>query len=127
MDTIRKATYFKKEIIIVEFHDRKEAEMIELLFALESFIKSENKKVLLLHIFNDKSYITSAFLRQAEKLTQEIDHLIEKRTMTGYNRVKKMILNGYNLLLRKNIQAFDTLDEAIIFLTDDNTTDKLVK
>jgi hypothetical protein len=112
------------EVYIIDYSDCKEAEMIVLVSQLKEKILTGNKKVLILSIINDRCYVTSKFMRHAEKETGEVLHLIEKQATVGLNETKKMILKGYNFLFRKNIKAFDTRDAAFDFLIDEKTTDK---
>lgn len=121
---IRKIIHDHKAILVVDYSDSKESEMISRVHALRDLIVKENKPVLLLSIFNDKSYATPPFVRAIEEATDQIAHLIHKQALTGLNHPKKMILKGYNNRFKRNIQNFDTLEQAIGFLADDNTTDK---
>lgn len=113
-----------KEILVVDYSDTKESEMISRLHALRDLMVRENKPVLLLSIYNDKSYATPPFVRAIEEATDQVAHLIRKQALTGLNHPKKMILKGYNNRFKKNIQNFDTPEQAMDFLADDQTTDK---
>jgi hypothetical protein len=101
--------------------------MIEALVELRQTIESENQRILLLDIFNDKGFITSRFMRAAEKEFKSVNHLIVKQAMTGLSETKKIILQGFNLLFNKDIKNFDTLEEALNFLADDATSDAATK
>lgn len=124
MDRIRKITRNNKEIVIIDYSDCKEAEMIDLLSELKRQLLSHNKPIILLSIFNSKSFATPNFMREARVATHETIHLLEKRAMVGLSETKKMILKGYNFLFNTNIKTFNTIEEAMEFLLDDHTTDK---
>ncbi len=98
--------------------------MIEKVIAAKDTILAGNAPVLLLSIFNDKSYATPLFMRTIERETKAILPLLDKQAVTGLNTTKKMLLKGFNFLFRWNIQNFDTVEEAINFLVDEKTTDK---
>ena len=98
--------------------------MISAVVELTGKILEKNKPIMILSIFNERAYITSGFMRAAEKANLEIPHLIDKQALVGLSPVKKMILKGFNLLLRRNIRSFNTVDEAMEFLFDATTTDR---
>lgn len=116
--------YDNREILIIDHSNCKESEMIERLGELAKLIQRENKPILLLAIFNEKSYATPRFMREAEKESKAYLHLIDKQAVMGVSGVKKWILKGYNLLFNRDIRNFDTIDDAIKFLVDENTSDK---
>jgi hypothetical protein len=124
MGTIEKITSRGKDIYIIDYSGCKESEMIELVSSLKTRIVTEGKRVSVLTVFDDRCYATPAFMRRAEKETQEALSLVEKQAMTGLNETKKMILRGYNFLFGKNIQSFDTRESALQFLIDEDTSDE---
>jgi hypothetical protein len=111
-------------VLVIDYSNLKEAEMIEKAIAAKDLILTENKPVLLLSIYNDKGYATPSFMRTIEKETRVILHLIEKQAVTGLNDTKKILLKGYNFLFQKDIRNFNSLEEALDFLVDETTTDK---
>ena len=117
---IRKVQYKNKEILIVDFSDCKETEMINTGTESRNLIVNENRKVLLLNIFNEKNYGTPNFMRHAEKINAEIAKLIDKQAVIGLNKIKLTILKGLNLSVNQNIKAFESIDEAFEYLVDGN-------
>lgn len=124
MRDVEKIVIGKRTIIVIDYRDLTEAEMIELVNKSGEIIKMENIPQLLLTCFNDRSYATPNFMRVAEKVTAENLHLIEKSALVGLSETKKILLKGYNLLFRRSFRAFDTRDEAIQYLLSENTSDK---
>jgi hypothetical protein len=124
MGRLEKIVEGDKQIFIVDYSDCKETEMIDLQLDLKNQVLNLNKPVMVLAIFNDKSYVTPKFMRAAEDATRDTLHLLEKQVMVGLSDTKKMILKGYNFLFGKNIKAFDTREAAIEFLLDDRTSDR---
>jgi hypothetical protein len=108
-----------KEIIIVDYSSCKEIKMIELVISLGSLIKLRNKPTLLLAIYDERSFLTSKYMRQAEQTTSEIIHLIDKIAFVGLSTPRQMILKGYNFLFNKNFQYFDTKEDALNHLVND--------
>ncbi len=124
MGRIEKLTEDNKQIFVIDYSDCKEAEMIALVLELKKQMLSTNRPVMILSIFSAKSYATPKFMREAESSTREVIHLIEKSAMVGLSKTKKMILKGFNFLLKRNFKAFDTKEEAMVYLLDVNTSDK---
>lgn len=125
MDRIENLKFGNKEVYIIDYSDCKEAEMIALVSQLKMKVLKGNKQVLILSIFNDRGYVTSKFMRHAERETREALHLIQKQAMVGLNETKKLILKGYNFLFKKNIQVFETREHALEYLLDESTTDRI--
>jgi len=123
MKRIEKIAKGNTEIFVVDYSDCKESEMIEIVIEVKKQVISGKEPVCILSIYNDKSYVTAAFMRQVENETREALPFIKKQAITGLNDTKRMILKGYNFLFRKNIQAFDTREQAFEFLADESTTD----
>jgi hypothetical protein len=109
-----------KEIIIVDYSGCKEIKMIELVISLGSLIKLRNKPTLLLAIYDERSFLTSKYMRQAEQTTDEVVHLINKIAFVGFSTPRQMILKGYNFMFNKNFKHFDTRDDALNYLLNDN-------
>ena len=123
MKRIEKVLSGNNELYIVEYSDCKESEMIDLVKEVGKMVIAGGKSVCILSIYNDRSYATAKFMRQVEKETRDALPLIKKQAIVGLNDSKKMILKGYNFLFRKNIQAFDTKEDAFNFLIDESTSD----
>ena len=103
----------QQEIMIIDYTNLNEAEMIFVASQAKQEILVNNRPVLAMAIFNNKSYITSTFMRHSEKETKEVIHLIQNVAFVGLSPVKKMILRGYNFLFQRNFLAFDSEKEAI--------------
>lgn len=100
-------------ILVLDYSNLKEAEMMELLEVSKDLLVSENVPRLILVIFSERGYVTPAFMRKAEKFNKKFGHLIQNQAFIGLSEVKKFILKGFNLFLGKNFQAFDSKEEAI--------------
>jgi hypothetical protein len=120
MNGIQKLMIGGKEILSIDYSDCKEDEMINRISELAEMVFAENKRIVLLSIFNDKSFVTPKVMRHVENRTSLLIHLIDKMAMIGLSPTKKVILNGYNLIFKREFKAFDTRDEAIAYLVDDN-------
>jgi hypothetical protein len=118
MSGIQKLMISGKEILSIDYSDLKENEIIKLASEISELVRSDNKNVLVLCIFNDKNYITPKIMRHMEAETGPLVHLVNKMALIGLSPVKKVILKGYNLFLKRNFVPFDTRDEAISYLLD---------
>jgi hypothetical protein len=113
-----------KEILIIDYSGLNVDGMVALVAKLGKMIEAGGTAVLLLSIFTDANYATAKFMRQTEKETAKVNHLLAKQAIVGLNAPKRMILKGYNLLFDRNIKSFDNMEGALDFLADDSTTDK---
>jgi len=112
---IQKVVANNKEILVTDYSNNKEADMIKKIVGLGEFIIKENKPVLLLFIFNEKSYATPAFIKKATQVYMETNHLIEKRALIGLNLAKKMILKGHNIK-ETTTRSFDSMEGPCLFI-----------
>ncbi len=109
-----------QEIIVVDYSDCNEIKMIELVISLGSLIQLRNKPTLLLAIYDERSFLTPKYMRQAERTTNEVIHLISRIAFIGFSTPRQMILKGYNFLFNKNFKSFDNRDDALAYLVKDN-------
>jgi hypothetical protein len=121
MSGVQKLMIGEKEILSIDYSNCKEAEMIALATELTELGLAENKMILVLAIYNDKNFVTPKVMRNLERLTARIIHLVDKAAMVGLSPTKKVILKGYNLLFNRNFKAFNTRDEAIAYLIDEDS------
>jgi hypothetical protein len=124
MVSIKQIDKDSKTLFVIDYSNCKEAEMLSGEAELKERIIQINKPILLISVFNDQAYITPTFMRTAERDNVELAHLLEKQAVVGLNPVKKMILKGFNLLLRRNVRNFESVEEAMAFLLDSKTTDR---
>jgi hypothetical protein len=114
----------QQTIIVLDYRNSKEHEMIDIVTQAKERILELKDPVKVLSIFNDKNFVTPKFMKAAEEQSAQVMHLIDKQSIVGLTPVKKLILKGYNFLFKRNIQNFDTEQEALDFLLNPNTTDK---
>jgi hypothetical protein len=118
MNGVTKLISNRKEIWCINYSNCKEDDMIALACELTELGIAENKPMLVLAIYNEKNFVTPKVMRQFEKVTAKIIHLVDKAAMVGLSPTKKIILKGYNLLFNRNFKAFNTKEEAIAYLTE---------
>ena len=104
------------EILVLDYSDLKESEMIKLITAAKELIARENKKVVVLSILNRKNYISPKFMRTAERQIREVEHLIVKNSITGISEVQGWLVKGINLWHKSRLHVFDSVDNALDFL-----------
>lgn len=121
MEKVRKIHHKDKEVLVVDFSDCKGDNMIEIFDRAKSLILAENKHFVILNIFNNKTYISPNFMRHIEQNLGEAEGLIDKQAIVGVSTIQEWILKGMNLWYDKGIKQFDSLDEALEFLTMDPT------
>jgi hypothetical protein len=119
MKGVFKTEYLEKEILVIDYSNCKEAEMIERLTYAKALVESENKPVLVLNLLNEKTYVTPNFVRLAEKINTERPELIYRQSVVGLTKVQKMILKGFNMFTaKKELKNFDTTTEALNYLVE---------
>lgn len=124
MDRVKEIKIENKIILEIDYSDLKEAGMLQVLDEAKTYTMKFQNPFLILSCFNNKNFITPAFLLRAKQVTFDLIHLIEKHAIVGLSFTQKLILKGFNIAIQRNFKAFDTREEAIRFLLDQDTTDK---
>ncbi len=109
----------EKTIVVVDYSDLKEEDMLSAQNRLAEVVMGMNIAVRIISKFNSRCYISSKFMRQVEDSTKVALHLIESQAVVGLTPVKKLILKGYNFMFNLDIRNFETEEDAITFLTRD--------
>lgn len=120
MGGVQKLVIGGREVLMVDYSDCNQEAMIALATQLCELALAENKDSLVLNIFNNKNFITPKVMRHFEDVTNRTIHLVDKMAIVGLSPTKKVILKGYNLLFKRDFKAFNTREEAIIYLMDDD-------
>lgn len=116
MEGVKKIQVEDTEILIIDYSDCKEDQMIDRLNYARKLILQENKPVLILTIFNSKCYATPRFVRQSEAAYDEAKHLILKNAITGLSEIQRIILKGFTFFGNRNLKEFKDVDESIRYL-----------
>jgi hypothetical protein len=117
MSSIKKFQVYDKEIIVVDYANCKEVEMMELAQKATDLIKEDASSKLVLSRYSNM-FITPAAVRFFEREAKAVQPFLAKNALIGLNTPKKMILKGFNLLMGTDFRAFDSEKEAIEFLTN---------
>jgi hypothetical protein len=112
------------EILVVDYTGCNEDQMMQLATKFKELIQTRSEPVLAMAIFNDRTYVTPAFMRHAEKESGAVMPLLEKVAFVGLSATKRIILQGYNILFGRTFQPFETREEAIRYLVDRSRSDK---
>lgn len=115
-DRLKKVIYKNKEILVIDYSNAKEAGMIDILLAAKALILQENRKVLVLSIFNSKNYASPKFIRLVENELRGVEHLIQKNAITGISEIQRWIVRGINLWYKRQLHPFESIDKALDFL-----------
>ena len=118
MELIRKIHLNDKEILVLNYSNKKVAEMISVFDAAKQLILSEGKPMLTLSVF-ENNHITPQFMRHLEREVKEMEHLIGKLAVVGLSDIQLWILRGMNLWYKRQAYHFKSVDEASAFLTTD--------
>ena len=104
-----------KEIISIDYAGCKPEQMIAIFDQAKEIVLTKRDCLLLTNF--ERSYITPAFLRHAEREMLNLRHLIKKNSFIGMTRTQRMILMGFRLFIRKNeYLPFDNRQDAIDYL-----------
>ncbi|MBS1486626.1 MAG: hypothetical protein JST43_03485 [Bacteroidetes bacterium] len=116
MDRVRVLNIQGKEIIYIDYTGCKTEATIEIFEKAKEAVLLQQKDCLLLSNF-ERTYITPAFMRLAEREMLPLKHLIKKNVFINLSAPQRMILKGFSLFIgSKDYVAFDSYDEAIDFL-----------
>lgn len=115
-----KINYLGREIIIIDYSDLKEDDMIALSDSAVDLVLKEKKFTLVLNIFNERNYVTPKFMRNVEKSLPSVEHLQERNAIIGLSQVQLWILKAVNLWHKKQIHYFETKEAALEFLVQDH-------
>jgi len=121
MSGVQKLMINGKVILSVDYSDCKEEEIIRLASEILKMGLAENDRLLILCIYNEKNFMTPKVMRHMERVTKQAIHLIDKMAIVGFTSMKKVILKGYNLVFNRDFRAFDTYDEAIAYLLEEDS------
>ena len=121
MQRVTKIFHQTKEIILIDYSNCREEEMINIVTDAKDMILIGNKPCLLVSIFCN-NYVTRKFMMHLEAELKAAEHLIKKNTITGISETQKWILKGVNLWYKKKIYDFSTLTEALDFLVTEDST-----
>lgn len=113
MDGVSRLIVNSKEILVVDYSNCRETEMIKRLTYAKELALAENRPIRLLNVFNEKCFITPTFMRHAENIYTQARHLVERHAVIGLSTVQKMILKGFNLFADKKLHNFNTREESI--------------
>lgn len=117
MEQVRKIQHNDKEVLVVDFSDCRGDSMIEIFERAKSLALAEDKHVVVLNIFNNKTFVSRKFMRHIEQHLLAVDRLIDKQAIIGLSTIQDWILKGMNLWYDTGIRKFDSLNEALDFLT----------
>ena len=109
--------YKEKEILVIDYSDLKEPGMITLVSDAKHLILENQKPVLLLSLFSNKNYASPKFVRHTETEIKEAEHLIRKNAIVGLSKIQLWIVKGVNRWHKPQLHPFDSVDEALNFLT----------
>lgn len=105
-----------KEILRLDYSGLKEAGMIALFDEAKEILEARQAPILALSIFNEKNFVTPAFVRHMENNLVLFEPLIRKNAVVGLSQVQLWILAGINLWYKSRIHPFKSEAEAIDFL-----------
>lgn len=115
-DRLRLVKEQDKEILLADFSDFRESEMIQLMTKLmDRMIANRNINRLLI-VCNEKNYFTPQYMQSLRSYRVEERNFNAKIAVIGFNDVQKVILKGYNMYRGKNFSAFNSREEALKYL-----------
>jgi hypothetical protein len=118
LNSLRKITQDSREILVVDFSDLKENEMMKLVSDSRALLIKEARPQRLLIIVNDKNYVTNKVMRHMESDQIEALKFSERQAIVGMSLTQKMILKGYNVIFNRDIKAFESQEEAMKYLLE---------
>lgn len=120
MERLRKTYYKDKEILIVDYSDCSGDDLIRIFEQARQLALTEKKQYLVLTIFSNNTYVSPGFIRHIENEILTVDEFIDKQVIVGLSQIQEWILKGINLWYKRQIYAFNSIDEALEFLVKDD-------
>lgn len=109
-----------KRVIFVIFKGLNENEVVLLLNELEEVCVKT--RLSFVADFTD-IFITTTIMTRGRKFLEVTRHIVEKGAILGSSPVKILMLKALISLYKINYMFFDTKEEAIAFLTEDQNND----
>lgn len=122
---ISREVYGSKSIWTIDYSDQPESEMIRMVEEFKNHLILETEPQLIISIFNENAYVTRSFRQKADEATKEAFPRIDKQVFLGLNDIKKTILSDYSEMFNRDYKWFETREQAVRYLLDDTTSDKL--
>lgn len=115
-DKIKKIKVGNKEIIVIDYSDCNERQIIEILADVRKLIREENKPQRVLAIFNSNSFLTTNVM-QAFNSDRLDSSLLERQAAIGVTNAKRWIIKNNNTLHNNTIRVFEYEQDALDFLS----------
>ncbi|MFZ6001380.1 MAG: hypothetical protein ACOYW3_12795 [Bacteroidota bacterium] len=119
MDRARKIIHNNKEVWVVDYSSQRGDELIETFELARTLVLAEAKPVVVLSIFDGKTYINSHFMNHVRLRLPELEQMIERNAIVGLTTVQGWILKGVNQWYRAQLRPFSSINEALDYLTQD--------
>ena len=104
-----------RQIIVVDYKGLKESEMIELVNQHREL--TLQTKLNFLADFHD-TFVTPGYMIHGRKFVESTKDIIDKGAFVGVDSVKSWILKGVLHDYEVNYRSFESVDDAIAFLTE---------
>lgn len=85
----------------------------------EVALKEPDDSILALQDFTDKK-ASKEIVELVKKVSKETEPKLHRQAVVGVTSLQRVILNGVNRLLKKEIKAFSTKEEALEYLTKED-------
>ena len=109
-------------IMVIDFSNCKEPEMIALLLKAREMIIEKREPTRVVAVFNEHVFITPCFMDAFRTQKREALKFIVRQAVVGMTDTQKIILQGYNMFFDRNLVACASKEEAIEYLTSENAT-----
>jgi len=120
---IRKIVVREKEIIVVDFAGLGADAMMSQFTELRELVLTEKNKQLIVTVYAPGNFGTPRYMNHVRAEAKLMIDRIDKIATVGLSATQKLLLKGLSFFFRRNFKTFDTLDDAVRYLVDDETTD----
>lgn len=70
-----------------------------------------------------RNFGTPRYMKHVRAESQIMTDRIDKVATVGLSATQKLLRKGLSFFLRRNFRTFDSLEDAVHYLVNDNTTD----
>jgi hypothetical protein len=119
MESVRLIRHKDRDILVIDYSGCKGDRLIEMFERAKILVLAEQRSFPVLNIFDNKTFISSEFMRHVEKNVPELDSFIARQAIVGISLVQEWILKGMNLWYKRQVHAFNSIDEALDYLVSE--------
>jgi hypothetical protein len=107
-----------KTILVVDYSHAKGDQLIDVFENARKLVLEKDLYVYVINIWDERSYISPAFLSHISAELPLVDYRIKKQSIIGLSAVQKWIVKAVNLWYNEKIKMVNTQEEALLYFDE---------